>query len=88
MIVYTCSLVTTTIRPETNSTGTTTVGGPCPQDYSQCTNGECKKTKYWCDTYLDCTDQSDECGCGMFYYFLYHALHAFKLFIDLVIGST
>ena len=38
---------------------------PCEEDYFQCTSGQCIYKTARCDYTIQCSDGSDEAGCGL-----------------------
>lgn len=49
----------------------------CGVNQIPCHSGECVPSEARCNGIYECADQSDEAGCGMFYF-------AFFIFLDLV----
>ncbi|XP_072032689.1 uncharacterized protein [Amphiura filiformis] len=48
---------------EAATTDTATTESPCPDGYQQCNSGECIGEEFWCDSFADCADRSDELQC-------------------------
>lgn len=45
------------------------ISGSCGSSYFRCSDGECMSTAYTtCNNENDCSDGSDEIGCGVLYY--------------------